>query len=305
MCHNNQRKVFMLVYQKAFNLIKNYSSLTVPQKQELKNITEELGIKPRTKECYGTKFICPEFSFSLDIPCDLTSCKFNVKAKNCHNCLFSYMEKHGLETLDYKSISYLYKIPIKNVLQTQIESMNKIQSVFLKNSIENRYPIFEFFSKENLCCVCESRIDDNSYRSNYKSKIDFIYCCKECYNEKPPEILFLEDTFKTDISNILKTCFDLFKSINIVLSLLNLSKLQLIHACNNYLNLSYEDCVKQYNLTTKYASLVRRTKRGKYQKPNLLKSLSSFKNMVLEKFGKPSLDFQVLRKDLKLILCNS
>ena len=94
----------------------------------------------------------------------------------------------------------------------------------------NRYTLMPH---TNVCVVCGG-VTDTPYQVTDDG---FTYCRKDCFREKPPNLLRVECVFRADVRYVLRVALNTFKQIPMIASALRIQRSSLLRHYEFYLGI--------------------------------------------------------------------
>jgi hypothetical protein len=198
--------------------------LELPE-QERQQVCDLLSAQE--KEDGSGDFVCPTMMCRLYDGCQLEECEYHIDNKWFKNCVLCYMNQEGVQKLTPTEISFLYRIPEHEVMEAVNGQMLSLRKRFLRDELETKNRI-TYLEGVDVCCVCECKTNSGIVRDGLR------FCSPECLRRRPLYIFEIEREYGTDIGTVMGTAMALFKSIEVIESLLNLSRKKIelvIHEC--------------------------------------------------------------------------
>ncbi len=178
-------------------------------------------------------FHCPELDIDMFQPCEVTSCAFNTDNGWTLNCILFYRLHQGKEVLSLNELSFLLKKDVGSLRASLNKAFRSLSEAALKETISRDHTdeLIDRVHPENVCVVCETRVDS---KRKMTVRAGFAYCSKECADDKPPQIIRLEQNFLMPIESILELCVVRFSTVKYMCSALGVGSAVFIGWCAQY-----------------------------------------------------------------------
>lgn len=177
-------------------------------------------------------FYCERMHCVLAAPCHLQACDFWRKNTRIRNCALSV---RGTERNEVMDIAKALDIDETAARQEIAEAFTRLREASLLESIDaagvNRYTMVQ---STGVCVVCGG-VTDEPYHITEDG--GYVYCRKECFREKPLNLLTAECTYRTDVRHILRIALDTFKQIPLIASALRIPRQSLLRHYEFYLGI--------------------------------------------------------------------
>jgi hypothetical protein len=178
-------------------------------------------------------FHCPELDIDMYQPCAVSSCTFYTDNAWTMNCILFYRLHQGKEVLSLNELSFLLGKDVGGLRASLNKAFRSLGEAALKETISRDHTneLMDRVYPENVCAVCETRMD--SARAMV-TRAQFHYCSDACADEKPPQILRLEQNFLLPIERIIELCVVRFSTVKHMCSALGASATTFIEWCGKY-----------------------------------------------------------------------
>lgn len=161
-----------------------------------------LGAKPSgpTK----THFHCPLMDQTLKASCQASSCRYWVDYAPADNCVHAFMAQRQQDTLSLTDISYITKIKLSSVSRSHALALQQLR----KNAVSDIFSFedleMEFILRPNLhvCVSCEALVGNKEAVNT--SDEGFVWCSKECADEKSADEARLENKYGVPTARLLQ-----------------------------------------------------------------------------------------------------
>jgi len=203
-------------------LLTQYQELSEIEKEKVSSV---LGDQLRVESKKG--FICPQTKVSVVLPCSLKECFYHIKSPWSKNCVLCYMYQQNLDRLTPTELAFLYKMPLEKITEIYDVQMVKIRDRFLKEKLSNENKI-TYLNDVPICCVCDKKTE-----SDIKIQ-GLTFCGKKCLKEKPLYIFEIEKRYRSDIETILAVALKMFKNLDVIEKLLNISRKRLEYTISKF-----------------------------------------------------------------------
>jgi hypothetical protein len=176
-------------------------------------------------------FYCERLGCTIAIPCGLKACDFHVADKKLRNCRLSARGKERNEVAD---IAAAFGVDEAEAKQMLADVFMTLREASLQEAMDaanvNRYTLMPH---TNVCVVCGG-VTDTPYQVTDEG---FMYCRKECFREKPPNLLRIECLFRADVRYVLRVALNTFKQIPMIASALRIQRSSLLRHYEFYLGI--------------------------------------------------------------------
>lgn len=173
-------------------------------------------------------FFCERLGCGLVTPCHLRACDFNCKNLAIRNCLLSV---RGTERNEIMDIAKALGVDEAEAKHEVAEAFTQLREASLAEAVDssnvNRY---DMISGTGVCVVCGGVTPEP-----YQETDGFVYCRKECYREKPPNLLAVERKYRADVRHVLRIALETFKQIPLISSALRIPRSSLLRHYEFYL----------------------------------------------------------------------
>ena len=256
----------------------------------------------------ATGFCCSVIGTTLRTDCQLEQCRYHIDYEWSANCLLAYMHQQQVEALSVDEIAFLYRIPSERVKQKIDEGTTRLRTQAIEQQRESDDRLarkFSYLKGARLCCVCESRLDDEPVPRSLQIESIGFYCSKECRDEKPPRIVELEAEKGLPIEHILTWTFRRYRSLSLAEQALQMPRWLVYEASRRYLKEPLESFFPalQQVQNQRRSALIRRT----WHTPKWVEALTGrLKPLVAEaaRFGCVTVETTRLRQQLTDVLNN-
>lgn len=254
----------------------------------------------------ATGFRCSVTATPLRACCQLRACRYHVDYEWSANCLLAYMHQQRVESLSVDEIAFLYRVPPEIVKQKLDAATSALRAQALDVQAERgQMPRqFRYLLGTRLCLVCESLLDDEPVPRNLQVDNIGVYCSKDCREEKPPRIIELEVAKGLPIEQILEWTFRNYRSLSLAEQALQMPRWLVYDACRRYLNRPLEDyfpALRQVQ-NQRRSALIRRTWHTPRWVTTLTQKMRPMMETAAQRFGKPTVDTDRLRRQLTQLL---
>lgn len=178
-------------------------------------------------------FHCPELDIDMYQSCAVTSCVFFTKHPWTKNCILHYRLRHERDTLSLNELSFLLGREVGALRADLNKALKGLSHGALKELIvsENVDDMVTRIDADRVCVVCEKRIPE---RTRVINKSALIYCSKECYRYKPPNVVRVEKEFSLPIKKVLELCVERFANIRNMCSAVGVGHAVFLDMCVRY-----------------------------------------------------------------------
>jgi len=178
-------------------------------------------------------FHCPEIDIDLYQPCSVDSCSFFTNNPWTKNCILNYRLRHERETLSLNELSFLLGRDVGSLRADINKALKGLSHGALKELIasENFDDMVTRIKVDRVCVVCERRIPE---RTRIINKSGLVYCSQECYKDKPPTVIRIEEDFSLPIAKVLDLCSQRFSNIRNMCSAVGVGQAVFIDMCDRY-----------------------------------------------------------------------
>lgn len=175
-------------------------------------------------------FHCPEIDIEIYQPCAVTSCAFYTENIWARNCIMNYCVVNQREELDFKELSFLLGDSIAQIRTQMNRAMAHLRTGTLKEKLNQVTEELEP-EEDERCMVCGGPIFEEG---PYHETEDLLYCCVECFEEKPPIDIQIEREFNLPIIRILEICTSNFTTVRTMSHALQLTPTNFQEVCQRY-----------------------------------------------------------------------
>lgn len=272
----------------------------------LDRLVRERLLPTRERPRHPTRFRCNVTGAVLRLPCRLTGCRYHVDYEWSCNCLLAYMHEQGCQTLSVDEIAFLYRRDPAEVKATLNQGMGRLRAGALEQQRDHDDQLersFRYLLGPDICCVCESGVDEPVGRSLQVESLDAVYCSRECRDAKPPRVIELEFEWGVCIETILTWTFRRYRSLALAEQALGMPRWLVYESARRYLDSPidhYFPALKQVQVQRRNA-LIRRT----WHAPGWVEAVTARIQPVVEQVGRWSpvqIDLGGLRARLAHVL---
>lgn len=178
----------------------------------------------------GSTFFCERLGCALVVPCHLGACDYHVRSAPNRNCLLSVRKS---ERNEYMDVAKALGCDESEARQKIAEAFTQLRAASLLEALDaanvNRYTLLP---GTGVCVVCGG-VSETPYH-----EVDgYTYCRKECYREKPQNLLAAECLYRADVRSILRVALTTFKQIPLIASALRIPRQSLLRHYEYYLGI--------------------------------------------------------------------
>lgn len=223
----------------------------------------QLSAKYKTRET-AESFRCPLYNFMLVKPCSLNSCPYQLTIKQtdttqvdavtqCKNCLIHCLDKAKNNRMSANETSVILGLSISEINSTSAVAVSKIRKTKIKEHTE-KYQIPRFKYLRGHCITCEQYIQDEIDMNLWPELIIepkmYGWCCSSCREKKPKWQFLIEREFECNFLHAIATGVIIYRSIDTLGSIFNLSK-EILQAHKSKVNETVEE-LKTYFIEDRY-----------------------------------------------------
>jgi len=171
-----------------------------------------------TEVCVNREgFVCPCTQLNLSVPCGLSNCGCYLENDWARNCVLYYMHSQGVDKLSPAEISFLYRVPLKEVNEIFESQMAKVRDIRFIRTMQDQNKV-TYLKNVPICCVCECKVENGIQQGS------LTYCSNRCLKSKPPYVIRIERRYESDIQTILEVAFRTFHKLDVIESLFKVSR---------------------------------------------------------------------------------
>lgn len=254
-----------------------------------------------------TGFCCPVIRETIRRPCSLEKCSHHIDYPWAANCLLAYAHQQDVEALSAEEIAYLYQMPIEYVKELLNAAMTSLRSATIDQTATEGTgfePQFSYFLTDEVCCVCESVLEEEIPRSLRIESIGAVYCSRECRDEKHPLLIVLEVQKGLPIAQILEWTFKRFRSLTLAEQALGIPRWLTHEACKKYLDRPLDYYFPALRTAqNRDTVLIRLTWRAPEELHRMMARIRQVRQQISERFGPPNINsLSRLKHDLNRLV---
>jgi len=260
---------------------------------------------------FQTGFRCPVVRETIFAPCGLEDCAYHIDYPFAANCVLAYMHQQGTDALSADEVAYLYQRPVEDVkklIDAATQALRANAMEMESKDEETLQPQFRYLATDQVCCVCESEIEDwpNVPRHMWINNTGLVYCSKECRDEMPPRLVELEVEKGIPIATILNWSFSRYRTITLAEQSLGIPRWLANDACRRFLNKRLDDYFPALKNASppKKAGLARRTWHTPAWVNSMLQAVRPVAAQIQRRFGPSSVRLSDIKKQLGELLEN-
>lgn len=150
-----------------------------------------------------TRFHCPVMDQGLRSACQAQSCRYWVDYAPSDNCLHAFMAQRQQDTLSLTDISCVTKIKLSSCSRSHSLALQQLRQNAVKDifSFEDLDVAFILRPNLNVCVVCEALVGN---QEAVQVGAGFVWCSKECVDEKTVDEARLEHRYGVPTSRLLQ-----------------------------------------------------------------------------------------------------
>ena len=178
-------------------------------------------------------FFCPELQIDIYAPCSVDSCVFYTQDPWVKNCILYYRIRHDRDVLNLNELAFLLRRDVGKLRTSLSHAFRTLSRAALKEMIlrDCRPEMVTRLHNPRVCAVCEKSIDADD---RVVRRGNLIYCKRACYEEKPPQIIALEQDFGLSVRRILELCTERFSNVKNMGAALGIGSRVFIALCSRH-----------------------------------------------------------------------
>ncbi len=178
-------------------------------------------------------FRCPELGIDIYQPCKVSSCTFHTDNHWTRNCILFYRLKQDRDVLNINELAFLLNRDVGS-LRTQLnKAFRFLGQAALQETIERDYldQQVELPKRSLFCGACGKKVGTGRKAVR---KSGFVYCNRDCAQERPPAVLKVERIFAVPLEELLEICLHRFSSVRNMCAALGISQPIFWEWCQKY-----------------------------------------------------------------------
>lgn len=163
------------------------------------------------------------------IPCSVSTCDFHVKGAklNCGLC-----NRGANPDRPYVDVAKTLNCSEDEAREHILSTLRKLRVASLRDCLAQKKLNKYSMVPSRVCVNCGAICQNDQLKAG-----PFRYCSKVCYRERPPALVRIEYSFKTDVRTVLQISLQLFKSLKLISNVLQISRAHLLKIYEQYLNI--------------------------------------------------------------------